>query len=231
MKPIESESVVQKVINRITVAINEGQFKIGDRLPSEYMLMEELHVSRNSLREAMKILSALGIIEIKRGDGTYICAQLKPSIFDSLIYDLILVSSTSEEIVELRQTLDETVLRMAIEKRTDEDIEDLKAYVRQMRQYFSSGEMSRAAEADYEFHLCLIDCCRNAFLSRIVKGVYSLFEHSIEKNIRTEALFAKADEHHQEILDCLITRDYGRVKATVANSLSSWKDNIKSKLK
>src|SRR5659263_89975 len=116
IKPIDGESVVQKVINRITYAINEGHFKVGDKIPSEFELMEELHVSRNSLREAMKILSALGIVEIKRGDGTYICSQIKPSMFDSLIYDLILVCSTSEEIVELRQTLDEAVLRLAIAK-------------------------------------------------------------------------------------------------------------------
>ncbi len=231
MKPIEGESVVQKVINRITFAINAGHFKMGDKLPSEFVLMEELRVSRNSLREAMKILSALGIVEIKRGDGTYICSQIKPSMFDSMIYDLILVSSTSEEIVELRQTLDEAVLRLAIAKRTEQDIEKLKEYINLMRKYFNNGEISKAAEIDYEFHLYLTDCCKNAFLSRIVKGIYSLFEHSIEKNIRTESLFAKADEHHQEMLDCLVNRDYDKVKTTIANSLSSWRENVKNKLK
>ena len=231
MKPIETESVVQKVINRITYSINEGHFKLGDKLPSEYVLMEELQVSRNSLREAMKILATLGIIEIKRGNGTYISSQIKPSMFDSIMYDLILVSSTSEEIVELRQTLDEAVLRLAIAKRTEKDIEVLEEYVKQMRTYFSDGEVSKAAAVDYKFHLYLLDCAQNAFLSRIVKGVYVLFEHSIEKNIRTEALFAQADEHHQEILDCLISQDYAKVSPTIANSLSSWRENVKTKLK
>src|SRR5665647_1601921 len=176
LKPIKTESVVQKVINRITCSINKGHFKIGDKLPSEYVLMEELQVSRNSLREAMKILSTLGIIEIKRGNGTYISSQIKPSLFDSIMYDLILVSSTSEEIVELRQTLDEAVLRLAIEKRTEKDIETLKEYLSQMKVHFNKGEISKAAEVDYKFHLYLVDCTQNAFLSRIVKGVYVLFE-------------------------------------------------------
>lgn len=231
MKPIDTESVVQKVINRIISSINEGYFKIGDKLPSEYELMEELQVSRNSLREAMKILSTLGIVEIKRGNGTYISSQIKPSLFDSIMYELILISSTSEEIVELRQTLDEAVLRLAITKRTEEDIKVLQEYVKQMRMHFKNGNVSKAAEIDYKFHLYLVDCTQNAFLSRIVKGVYSLFEHSIENNIRTEDLFAQADDHHQEILDCLISQDYEKVKTTIANSLSSWKQNVKTKLK
>jgi GntR family transcriptional regulator, transcriptional repressor for pyruvate dehydrogenase complex len=230
MNPIGRDTVVQKIVGRVTQAINSGRFGMGDKLPSEFELMDELHVSRNSLREAMKILSALGIVEIKRGDGTYICSQLKPSLFDSIIYDLLLVSSTNEEIVELRQTMDEAILDLAIQKRTETDIKNLNEYIRKMKLYFDSGEISKAAATDYEFHLYLIDCCGNAFLSRIVKGIYSLFAQSFERNIRTEEQFARAVEHHQGILDCLISRDAGKVKETIAASLSSWRKNVKGKL-
>ncbi len=89
LAPIESETVVKLVIDRITSAIISGQYKIGEKLPSEYELIEELQVSRNSLREAMKILSAMGVVDIKRGDGTYICSQINPNMFDSVIYSLI----------------------------------------------------------------------------------------------------------------------------------------------
>ena len=61
--------------------------------------------------------------------------------------------------------------------------------------------------------------------------MYRLFEHSIEKNIRTEELFAQADEHHQEIVDCLKNKDKLRIKEVVNRSLSSWKANVRSKIK
>lgn len=227
LDPIGPETVVSKVIDRITSAISAGQFKAGQKLPSEYELIEELQVSRNSLREAMKILSAMGIVDIRRGDGTYICSQVNPNLFDSIVYSLIFESSTDEEIIELRQTLDEATLKLALKKRTPEDIERLEKYIEGMRFYFKNGEISKAARLDYEFHIYLSDVCKNQFLARIVKGVYQLFEQSIEKNIRTEELFAKADEYHQNIVDCLKDRDFSRIEAVVERSLSSWKQNVK----
>lgn len=229
MTPVGNETVVDKVIHQIMASISNGRFKIGEKLPSEFELMEELHVSRNSLREAMKMLATMGIVEIRRGDGTYICSQVNPSVFDSIIYSLMLETSTDEEIIELRQTLDEAVLKLAIRKCEPGNIEKLEWFIAQMRYFFSNREISKAARMDYEFHIYLADCCKNVFLSRIVKGVYQLFEHSIEKNILTETLFAQADEHHQEIVDCLINKDFGKVGEVVEHSLTSWKKNVKKR--
>jgi GntR family transcriptional regulator, transcriptional repressor for pyruvate dehydrogenase complex len=227
MAPIEKETVVEKVIHQLTLAISSGRFKMGQKLPSEFELMDELHVSRNSLREAMKILSAMGIVNIKRGDGTYVFSQVNPSVFDSIIYSMILETSTDEEVIELRQTLDEAVLKLAMKKCTPQQIAQLQNYNDQMRYYFANGEISRAAKIDYQFHIYLTECSSNVFLARIVKGIYQLFEQSIEKNIRNEELFAKADEYHQEIVDCLKNKDFSHIEEVIANSLLSWKENVK----
>lgn len=229
MMPVGSESVVEKIIGELTKAISGGRYAIGEKLPSEFELMEELNVSRNSLREAMKMLATMGIVEIRRGDGTYICSQFKPSILDSIIYSLIFESSTDEEIIELRQTLDEAVIKMAMQKCSPDEIAVLQEYVNKMRHYFKTGDISEAAKCDYNFHLFLTECCKNIFLSRIVKGVYQLFEQSIEKNIRTENDFAKADNYHQDIVNCLINKDETQISPVVANSLSSWRENVKRK--
>ena len=230
MDAIGNQSVVEKVIHQLTAAISSGRFKLGERLPSEFELMEELNVSRNSLREAMKILSALGVVEIRRGDGTFICSQIKPSVLDSYVYSMMLESSSTEEIVELRQTLDEDVLVLAMRKCTQANIDCLTDYIKQMRYYFSQGELSKAAKADYDFHLYLAGCAHNAFLMRIIQGVYALFEGSIEKNIRTEELFARADQHHQDIVDCLKSKDESKVPDVVKSSLSSWRENVRQKM-
>ena len=227
MEPVSSGSVVDNILQQIRISISKGRFKMGDKLPTEFELMEELHVSRNSLREAMKILATMGIVDIRRGDGTYICSEIKPNIMDSIVYDMLLETSSIEEIIELRQMLDEDVMRMAICKCTEENIRQLQDYIDRMRYYFRNGEISKAAKMDYEFHLYLIECCRNKFLSRVVTGIYGLFEGSIEKNIRTEEQFAQADEHHQEIVDCLLSKDDSRIKEVVGHSLSSWKENLR----
>jgi GntR family transcriptional repressor for pyruvate dehydrogenase complex len=227
MEPVSGGSVVDNIIQQLRAAIASGRFQMGDKLPTEFALMEELHVSRNSLREAMKILSAMGIVEIRRGDGTYICKEIKPTVVDSVVYSMLLGASNSDEVIELRQTLDEDVMRLAMRKCTQEDIDQLQHYIHQMRYHFSEGEISKAAKMDYQFHVYLCQCCRNRFLSRMVLGIYHLFESSIEKNIRTEKLFAQADQHHQAMVDCLKSKDESRIPQVVAQSLSSWRENVK----
>lgn len=230
MQPANNGTVVDNVLHQIRNAISSGRFRSGDRLPSEFELMEELNVSRNSLREAMKILSAIGIVEIRRGDGTYICNEVKPSFIDSVAYSVLLESSSAEELIEFRQTLDEDVLHLAVRKASQEDVHRLQEYINQMRAKFTNGEIGAAARLDYEFHQYLAQCTRNHFLERMVLGVYDLFERSIEKNIRTEKLFALADLHHQEMVDCIVQRDESKVDEVIARSLSSWRKDIKSKI-
>ena len=99
-----------------------------------------------------------------------------------------------------------------------------------MRLKFTNGEIGAAAKLDYQFHQYLAKCTRNQFLERMVLGVYDLFARSIEKNIRTEELFALADLHHQEMVDCIVQRDESRVEEVIARSLSSWRKDIKSKI-
>lgn len=227
MKPINNASVVERVIQRIISAISEGDLKLGSKLPTETELMGLLQVSRNSLREAMKVLSALGLVEIKRGNGTYICSSIKENIFDPIIYGIMLEASNVEEIIELRQMLDEDVLVLAIRKCKQSDIEKLESYIQRMEYYFKSGDLSRAANMDYQFHMYLAECSRNPFIIRIFKNIYQLFEKSIEYNIRNEEMFAKADEYHQQMVDCLKNRDESRVPTVILNTLSSWRKSIR----
>ncbi len=227
LEPLESKTVVQLIIERITNAIAAGNYKRGQKLPSEFVLMEELNVSRNSLREAMKILSATGIVNIRRGDGTYVAAQLEPSFLDNVLYGLLFESSSDDEIVELRQTLDEAVLRLAMKKVKEEDVNHLQESTDRMKASFDHGDLERASKEDYQFHLFLTDCSGNAFLSRIVKGVYQLFQASIAKNIRVEDFFANADVHHQDIVNCLRSKKEEDISKVISQSLDTWRKNVK----
>ena len=198
LKPIGQKTIVDQIINTIIDSIVRGDYKAGTKLPSEYELIEEMQVSRNSLREAMKILSTMGIVEIKRGDGTYVCSQVNPSVFDRVVYSMIYDASTSSELLELRQILDEATVQLAIKK---------IAY-------------------DMEFHMTLIESCKNVFFVRIMKGVYSIFENSIGENVRTEKIDSLAAVYHQRILNCIKDKNYGDVHDAVEDSLRTWRNRV-----
>ena len=129
--PVKKENVVDQIINAITDSIVAGKYKAGMKLPNEYELIQEFHVSRNSLREAMKILSAMGIVEIRRGDGTYVCSEVKPSLFDNAVFGIVYGMSTDAELLELRQIIDEEIVRLAMEKITPQEIRALYENIEQ----------------------------------------------------------------------------------------------------
>lgn len=223
---INRKTVVDQIVESMIHSVSVGKYPIGSKLPSEYELMDELGVSRNSLREAIKTLVSMGILEIKRGDGTYVCSQMNPSALDTLVYGMIFDLSTSRELVELRETLDQIIVRLAMQKATEADIERLQLNINEFRQCIRLKDYKTAARLDYEFHLKLTDIMNNVFLHRIIRGVYQLFVDSIEKNIQKEENFASADAYHQAILDCIKNRDECAVVKVVSDSLSSWKKNL-----
>lgn len=224
VKVIGQETVVNKIIDTIKNMIIKGDYKAGSKLPNEYELIEMMNVSRTALREAMKVLSAIGIIEIRRGDGTYVCSQMNPSVFDDLVYGMIFDLSSSEELLELRKILDEATLRAAVEKATEEDIKILEENIRLQSNAVKEGNIEKAQEYDLEFHNKLIECSKNVFYIRILKGVYSLFAQSIRETVYTQE--NDGPNGHIRMLNCIKNKDYSKISDIIENSLLVWKHKI-----
>ena len=226
VKKINKKSVVDLIMDQLLSDITSGVYPPGTKLPNEYELIRQMQVSRNSLREAIKILSAMGIVEIRRGDGTYVCSQVNPSVFDNVVYSMVSGETSSEEMLELRQVLDETTVRLAIEKITQEEYLRLEENIRQMRRALVQGDPQRAQELDIQFHMILIESCKNVFFIRIVKGVYGIFERSIGQNVMQEKLDSKAPDYHQKMLECIREKDFKHVHQVVADSLITWREQL-----
>lgn len=122
LKKINRSSVVQRVIDRLTEAMLSGELKPGDKIPTEMELSEQLGVARNSIREAIKILVYIGVLEIKRADGTFVCNGFSESLIDPMIYGIILNQQNSQDLNELRAMVETGVMRLAVEKSSEEEI-------------------------------------------------------------------------------------------------------------
>ena len=97
------KTLVQRIISEIQDRLVKGALRAGDRLPPEGKLAAQFGVGRTSVREAMKVLAALGVIEIRRGDGTYVSESMSARIFDRLLFQLLL-SDTDKKKAEPQQT-------------------------------------------------------------------------------------------------------------------------------
>ena len=118
LAPVSSKSVVQIIIDRLTGAIIEGELKPGDKIPTEPELAEELQVGRNSVREAIRILVAYGVLEIRRPEGTFVCNGFSTQIINPMIYQVILQKEGSyDDLIGLRKIIENGIMTLLMEQR------------------------------------------------------------------------------------------------------------------
>ncbi len=227
---MKKKSVVDTTIEAIISSLSEGEFKVGSKLPCEYTLMERFSVSRNSLRESLKILESMGVIEIKHGDGTYVCSEIQPSVFDSIVYSVMFDVSTSDELIELRQMLDEMMIKLTMKKIDGNGLKLLEDNLAKFRVCIENNDIKGALKLDYEFHMLLVEFTKNPFFIRIAKGIYKLYMDSIEKGIILATKSACADVFHQKMIDCIKNKDFDNIENIVTEALSIWKNTFSEEI-
>ena len=125
-KASKRESAVDIVVNNIKQLLIDRRLKPGDKLPSELEISEGLGVSRGSVREAMKILSAFGLIDIRVGNGTYVCETPANSILDSFLFSFFTVNPNIDDIYEFRHIFEINILELIL-KHYDENQRERRA--------------------------------------------------------------------------------------------------------
>jgi len=174
LKKLNSESVVQRVINCLTDAMLNKQLRPGDKIPTEMELAESLGVGRNSIREAVKILVYLGVLEIRRAEGTFVCEGFSESMIDPMIYGIILDKSDSyENLMELREMVEAGVVQLAMSKYNDEDMKNLEEKLAVMKTEIEKGPVNikAAFEADNDFHDAVSQMGHNPLMDKINRVV------------------------------------------------------------
>jgi len=176
--PIKNTKVYEQVIDQIRNMIDEGTLKNGDKLPSERNLVEQLQVSRASIREALRALEVIGLIECRQGEGSYIKASFQDNLFEPLSIMFMLEGSNQEEIWELRKILEVEASGLAAKRITIEQLNELSEITKRFMN--SEGEEeSISAEIDKEFHYKIAECSGNILIFNILRTVSILVDHFI----------------------------------------------------
>ena len=220
------ESNVDLVINKIKYLLLAKKLTPGMRLPSEKELAESLSVGRSSIREAMKILSAFGIVEIRRGDGMYITKSTGKSLFDPLLFDLILSQPDKKNLLELREAIELGLIRPILKNANEDDLKRIEDEFQDMEHKILNGNRDPQVltQCDLNFHMALGRATKNKLLEKIYNFVLEYFAPSIEKTHFKEQSGLNALRLHKNILDALITRDFDKAIAAINESLQDWVD-------
>src|SRR4029077_12333123 len=162
-------SVTEEAIDKIRELIVSGSWGPGDRLPKESELAAQLGLSRNSLREAVRALSQLRVLEVRQGDGTYV-SSLEPDLLleSTGFVSHLLLGDTEVELYEVRRILEAAAASLAAGRIDASEKEDLARILQRMRQTQTVEEL---VEADVAFHAVIAKAAGNAFLASLLASL------------------------------------------------------------
>ncbi|GAB4221614.1 MAG: FadR/GntR family transcriptional regulator [Spirochaetales bacterium] len=204
LKPVRKERVSRQVFDQLKEQIIKGQWPAGTKLPSENELARQMGVSRVSIRTALQMLSALGLLETRHGEGTYV-RELAGDLYFNALFPLLALSKTNIfDVLEYRRVLDPGVVVLATERASEEDLEELERIYHRMEE--CKDDFKAFAHADLEFHLAIAKATRNPIFIKVNTIIQDILNASMEGIVR--ALGIRDGLHyHREILQALRTRD------------------------
>ena len=212
LRPINNTSIVQKVINRLTRAMINRELKAGDKIPTEMELANSFGVGRNSVREAIKVLSSFGVLEVRRPEGTFVTQGFSDKMIDPLLYGIILDESKSlESLKELREWMDWGILRLAARHADEDDIIAIEKKFDELKDALRQGtDIDRIFNADNEFHATLDKAAHNSLFAKITDLVRKLTSEIRLRTVRAMSDMGKLKEMetaHEMLMNAVKTRN------------------------
>lgn len=220
--PLGKDSIVSVVLTRIKEALLRKTLKPGDYLPSETELTRTFGVSKSSVREAVKMLQAMGVVEVRRGQGTLVRTQPGAGYISPMIFQLIMESGYPDDLVELRLMFEPAYTVMAMRRATDEDLARIGKALERLEA--SVRSRTQVAEDDLAFHLAILRATGNRLVVRIGETIFQLFEPSI--SISMQHIPERAVQDHRRIYEALCARDEARLREAVLQSYGGWKESL-----
>ena len=216
-EPVGGQSVVNKIVDNITNAIINGELNPGDKIPTEAELSESMGVGRNSVREAIKVLEAYGVVHIKRAEGTFVSQEYDSRMIYPVLYGIILQKDSTSQIVELRKVIDVGLLQLAVDKLKSKSLEQtqMEAIEKAMEEleyqaYMEKPQARSLYEADVQFHMAIVGITENVMLQSICSYVDKITRRSRMATIDRIFLDGEVENFldlHRRIVKLLQDRD------------------------
>jgi len=179
---VRSTRAFEEIATQIRQELSQGRLKVGDRLPSERALSEQFGVSRNTLREALRSLEYAGLVRLQKGasGGAFISEGSAEAITTGLL-DMYHVGSIQPgQLTEARIWLESIIVREACLRAQPEDIEALRANVREAEEATADGDFARRAEIHLEFHRILARMTQNPVMVIVMNGVLAVLNQFVQ---------------------------------------------------
>ena len=210
--PVKRLNVGDHIVNQIKDLFLSGQLKAGDRLPSEREMMDMFEVGRTSIREALKGLESIGLIE-RSQKGTFISTNFNNAYAESLVYQFYVSDAEWDEIYEARWMIEKELVYLTAQRATEEELAGIRKTVELMEKAILSGDQVNYVHSNVLFHERIANTAGNKVLLDIYHSISNLVvqsqkvlgmhqEQTLVKSVMKDSL-----EYHQRICKALEDRD------------------------
>ncbi len=204
VKPIKKINVSDEVFEQMKQKLLHGEFKPGEKIPSENELAEAFGVSRMTARQTVQKLAVLGLVETRLGEGSYVKEMLPGMCMNQIIPAVYLSENSILEVLEFRTVVEGKAAELAALKATSEDVSALEAIWKRMQKY--KDDMKQFSDADLEFHFKLASIVKNSILSETYHIINDVMKISMEYIVsicgNSDGLY-----YHKLLLDAIKAHD------------------------
>jgi GntR family transcriptional repressor for pyruvate dehydrogenase complex len=195
-----------------------GRAPVGRRLPSERVLASQLGVGRSAIRDALKPLALLGVIEVRPGSGSYLKATTSELLPEVVEWGLLLGEQSLNDLIEARRFVEVALARLSAERRDESVLAELRQAVAQMA---AAADVEAFTEADMAFHLRLAESAQNEVLAGIVKNIRTLLKVWIRRVVTAGADRDAIRDDHLAIVEAIERGDPDAAAVAMERHLST----------
>ena len=201
---VKRATVAETIVEQVKGLIINGQLIAGQKLPSERELAEEFCVGRSSVREATSALVALGVAQVRQGEGVYIRSDFPESVIESMDWSALMLRGQMADLIETRLAIELTTARLASERASDAARLDLRRRAYEMH---ADMQLDAFIERDVQFHLALASASRNKVMHSVVQGAQQLMRKSMSQVLQSDDLRETSVRQHRIIADAVCDGD------------------------
>ena len=224
---------ISQLVNRLTMyfadEILEGRLKRGDRIESDRELAKKLNVGRSALREALKVLDVLGMIDIRLGQGTYIATHESNFFAIPLSWSIFLDGAQIMNILEVREALEIRAIRLAAKNADEKRLTKLTDIYHQMRETFQESKgadnlqqyLRDILDSDIEFHTCIAECSGNPIILSMLTTIRNFMKRVSSTGIMNAEEMRAIVEEHQKLYEAIMARDEDAATSAMIEHLAN----------
>ncbi len=213
---VRKDKVYDQVARKLEEFIRR-ELKPGDKLPSERELAQSCKVSRSSIRDAMRRLELMGLVEPRQGAGTIVRDPSPDSLVNPLFSALMRKRKHVSELLDVRIMIEPAIAMRAAKHINPEQLARMEAILRRQGEKLQSGESG--IEEDSEFHYTIATAANNSVLLHVIDVLMDLLRESRERNMQVEGRQQKSFEGHQRIFTALSRGDAKAAEAAMRKHL------------